>query len=88
MGQKSGLLLYKDELAAWNGGRYQDAHHGGCDDRPNWKYNVGFVPTITKQKITSADNAIAIVCGPPIMIKFTQPVLQELGFLRRESSCP
>jgi len=33
-----------------------------------------------KQKITSADNAIAIVCGPPVMIRFTQPVLQELGF--------
>jgi NAD(P)H-flavin reductase len=47
---------------------------------PNWKYNVGFVPTSTKQKITSAENAIAIVCGPPIMIKFTQPVLEELGF--------
>ena len=47
---------------------------------PGWKYNVGFVPAITKQKITSAENAIAIVCGPPIMIKFTQPVLEELGF--------
>jgi sulfhydrogenase subunit gamma (sulfur reductase) len=41
---------------------------------------VGFVPTITGQKITSADDAIAVVCGPPIMIKFTQPVLEKLGF--------
>jgi sulfhydrogenase subunit gamma (sulfur reductase) len=49
-------------------------------DDPDWKYNVGFVPTITEQKITSSDNAIAIVCGPPIMIKFTQPVLEKLGF--------
>ena len=47
---------------------------------PAWKYNVGFVPTITEQKITSAENSIAIVCGPPIMIKFTQPVLEKLGF--------
>jgi sulfhydrogenase subunit gamma (sulfur reductase) len=51
----------------------------GTDD-PEWKYNKGFVPAVAKQKITSADNAIAIVCGPPVMIRFTQPVLQELGF--------
>jgi sulfhydrogenase subunit gamma (sulfur reductase) len=76
-----GLLLYKEELAAWE--RRDDIQmHITVDATmdPDWKYNVGFVPTITKQKITSADNAIAIVCGPPIMIKFTQPVLEELGF--------
>ncbi len=76
-----GLLLYKDELAEWERRNDIKMHItvDGTND-PNWKYNVGFVPAITKQKITSADNAIAIVCGPPIMIKFTQPVLEELGF--------
>jgi len=76
-----GLLLYKDELASWE--RRDDIKmHITVDatNDPNWKYNVGFVPAITKQKIKSADNAIAIVCGPPVMIKFTQPVLEELGF--------
>jgi sulfhydrogenase subunit gamma (sulfur reductase) len=50
-------------------------------DDPNWKYNVGFVPTITDQKAPhgSADT-YAIVCGPPIMIKFTQPVLDKLDY--------
>jgi NAD(P)H-flavin reductase len=28
----------------------------------------------------SSDDTIAIVCGPPIMIKFTFPVLTKLGF--------
>jgi NAD(P)H-flavin reductase len=76
-----GMLLYKDELAEWE--QRDDIHMhitvDGTDD-PDWKYNIGFVPTITEQKITSADNAIAIVCGPPIMIKFTQPVLEKVGF--------
>ena len=76
-----GMLLYKDELAAWE--QRDDIHMhitvDGTDD-PDWKYNVGFVPAIAEQKITSADNAIAIVCGPPIMIRFTQPVLEKLGF--------
>jgi sulfhydrogenase subunit gamma (sulfur reductase) len=76
-----GMLLYKEELAAWE--KREDLHMhitvDGTDD-PNWKYNKGFVPAIVKEKIRSADNAIAVVCGPPVMIRFTQPVLEELGF--------
>jgi NAD(P)H-flavin reductase len=76
-----GMLLYRDELAEWE--RRDDIKMhitvDGTND-PDWKYNVGFVPAITKQKIKSADDAYAIVCGPPVMIKFTQPVLEELGF--------
>lgn len=76
-----GMLLYREELAAWEQ-RDDLKMHITVDatDDPNWKYNVGFVPTITEQKITSAKDAVAIVCGPPIMIKFTQPVLEKLGF--------
>ena len=76
-----GMLLYKDELAQWEQRDDINMHItvDGTDD-PDWKYNTGFVPTITEQKITSADDAIAIVCGPPIMIRFTQPVLEKLGF--------
>jgi NAD(P)H-flavin reductase len=76
-----GMLLYKDELATWEQ-RDDIRMHITVDSSndPTWKYNVGFVPAIVKQKITSAENAYALVCGPPVMIKFTQPVLQELGF--------
>jgi len=76
-----GLLLYRDELAEWEKRDDINMHItvDGTDD-PDWKYNVGFVPAVTKEKIESSENAIAIVCGPPVMIKFTQPVLEELGF--------
>jgi sulfhydrogenase subunit gamma (sulfur reductase) len=77
-----GLLLYRDELSEWE--KRDDIHmHITVDatDDPDWKYNVGFVPTITEQKAPTADeNTYAIVCGPPIMIKFTQPVLDKLGY--------
>ena len=77
-----GMLLYKDELAEWE--KRDDINmHITVDatDDPDWKYNVGFVPTITEQKAPNADDdSYAIVCGPPIMIKFTQPVLDELGY--------
>ena len=76
-----GMLLYKDELAEWQQRDDINMHITvDATDDPNWKYNVGYVPEITKQKITSAGNAIAIVCGPPIMIKLTEPVLEERAF--------
>jgi len=79
--RSAGLLLYKDELAEWE--KRSDINmHITVDSSsdPNWKYNVGFVPAVTRQKAPSAENAYAIICGPPIMIKFTLPVLTELGF--------
>lgn len=76
-----GMLLYKDELMAWEKRDDLDMHITvDATDDPDWKYNVGFVPAVTEEKVTSAENAIAIVCGPPIMIRFTQPVLEKLGF--------
>ena len=76
-----GMLLYKEELAAWEA--RDDIHMhitvDGTDD-PDWKYNIGFVPAITEKKAPGAKDAYALVCGPPIMIKFTQPVLEKLGF--------
>ena len=77
-----GMLLYKDELIGWEKRDDINMHItvDGTDD-PDWKYNVGFVPPITEQKAPSGDeNTYAIVCGPPIMIKFTQPVLEKLGY--------
>jgi len=77
-----GMLLYRDELAEWE--KRDDINmHITVDaaDDPDWKYNVGFVPTITEQKAPPADaDTYAIICGPPIMIKFTQPVLDNLGY--------
>ena len=77
-----GMLLYKDELIAWEKRDDINMHItvDGTTD-PDWKYNVGFVPPITEQKAPHGDaDSYAIVCGPPIMIKFTQPVLEKLGY--------
>ena len=77
-----GMLLYRDELAEWEKRDDINVHItvDGTDD-PEWQYNIGFVPTITEQKAPPADpDTYAIICGPPIMIKFTQPVLDKLGY--------
>ena len=76
-----GMLLYKDELAAWNERDDINMHITvDATDDPTWRHNVGFVPTFVQEIAPSSDNAYAIVCGPPIMIKFTLPILNELGF--------
>jgi NAD(P)H-flavin reductase len=75
-----GLLLYRDELQEW--GRRKDLGLYLTVDRGDngWKGRVGVVPAIAKEVGPSAENAYALVCGPPIMIKFTLPVVHELGF--------
>jgi sulfhydrogenase subunit gamma (sulfur reductase) len=45
-----------------------------------WEEFCGFVPANLMEKEPSPENAIAITCGPPIMIKFVISNLQALGF--------
>jgi sulfhydrogenase subunit gamma (sulfur reductase) len=47
---------------------------------PDWKGKVGFVPAVLKELAPSALNCVAVLCGPPIMIKLTLPVLAGLRF--------
>ena len=77
-----GMLLYRDELFQWEKRDDINMHItvDGTTD-PDWKYNIGFVPTIVEKKAPKADpDTYAIICGPPIMIKFTQPALEKLGY--------
>lgn len=75
-------LVYKRELKEWQERDdvrlVKTVDPGG--DGAEWDGKVGFVPTILGEAAPSAENAIALVCGPPIMIKFTLPVLEKLGF--------
>ncbi|MHC4174092.1 MAG: FAD/NAD(P)-binding protein [Planctomycetota bacterium] len=45
-----------------------------------WKDNVGVVTTILKRDDVDIANAVAVVCGPPIMMKFAILKLLEFGF--------
>ena len=48
-------------------------------EQEGWDGHVGFVPNYLKE-IGFDTNKTALVCGPPIMIKFTLAAFQELGF--------
>ncbi|MCL0090285.1 FAD/NAD(P)-binding protein, partial [Dehalococcoidia bacterium] len=73
-------LCFKYDLDAW--GDDETVNMVTTVDRgdESWKGREGFVPQVLEEVAPSAENAIAIVCGPPIMIRFTFPVLEKLGF--------
>ncbi len=75
-----GELLYKDELEQWQGQEDIKTHITVDKADENWKGQEGFVPAVLEQVAPSSKDTIALVCGPPIMLKFTLPVLTKLGF--------
>jgi len=79
-------LVYKYELDEWKNRPdvtlFITVDPGG--ETPEWKGEIGFVPAIVEKAAPAAQNTIAIVCGPPIMIKYTFPVLEKLGFADKD----
>jgi NAD(P)H-flavin reductase len=75
-----GLLLYKDELAAWQ--KRSDLKLVVTVDwgDKDWKGKVGLVPNVLEEVAPSSEETYAVICGPPIMIKFTFPKLMALRF--------
>jgi len=75
-----GELIYKYDLAVWAELPDIQLHVTVDAGEEGWTGLVGYVPTILQEVAPNADNAVAVVCGPPIMIRFSLPVLAQLGF--------
>jgi NAD(P)H-flavin reductase len=77
-----GDLVYKRELEEWAARDdvtlVTTVDPGG--ETPDWTGKVGFVTPIVEEAAPSAQNAVAVLCGPPIVVKLTLPVLETLGF--------
>ena len=90
-----GELLYKDELKDWSASNDIELIVTVDHADENWKGKEGLIPTILKEAAPSSENAVSLICGPPIMLKFTMGPLEELGFspdriitsLERRMSC-
>ena len=52
-------------------------------EQEGWDGHVGFVPSYLKE-IGFETNKTALICGPPIMIKFVLQGLTELGFSKEQ----
>lgn len=75
-----GMLLYTEEWKSWQASGQANVHVTIDREAPGWDGLVGFVPTVTGDVAPKPDNGIALICGPPIMIKFTQPVFDKMGW--------
>ncbi|MFH1459701.1 MAG: FAD/NAD(P)-binding protein [Candidatus Omnitrophota bacterium] len=73
-------LVYRSEVENWT--KRTDLNCRITVDKGDdtWKGNVGLVTTILNDLDMDYENGIAIVCGPPIMMKFATMKLLEMGF--------
>lgn len=77
-GRTSKDLMYRQELEKLR--EKADVHLSVDSAEAGWKEFVGFVPANVLDKKPSPENAVAITCGPPIMIKYVIKNLKDQGF--------
>lgn len=80
---KDDLLDYKEMIDEWANDENVHVHLTIDREQEGWDGHVGFVPNYVKELGFSTDK-IAILCGPPIMIKFTLDGLYSLGFEKNQ----
>jgi len=76
-------FLYKKEIGEW--AKRKDLDMDLTVDKKeesdkDWKGNVGLVTTILDKLDMDCKKGIAVVCGPPIMMKFVTKKVLDLGF--------
>ena len=76
----SGDLCYTYEFDEWANSPNTELFLTIDKEEEGWDKNVGFVPQYVLDLKPSPKNAVAITCGPPIMIKFALQNLKQLGF--------
>ncbi len=79
-GRSPADMAYSYELESWL--KHSVLNTTLTVDTPaeGWSHKVGLIPHVLKEIAPSPKNCIAVLCGPPIMIKFTLEALKELGF--------
>ncbi len=71
-------LLFKDEFEEW--GKFSDFHLtiDRKDDSCDWEGNVGLITKLF-EKAEIRKDAVAVVCGPPVMYKFVTAEILKKG---------
>lgn len=76
---KDDLVFYKEITKQWCDGKNVNVYLTIDREQDGWDGHVGFVPNYVKE-LGFDNNRVAIVCGPPVMIKFTVANLLDMGF--------
>lgn len=73
-------LMYRNEIEKWGKRKDLDLKLTVDEGDSEWKGHVGLVTTILDDIDIDCKSGIAVVCGPPIMMKFVTRKLLEKGF--------
>ncbi len=77
------LVDYREIIDEWCKEDGINVHLTIDREQEGWNGHVGFVPNYVTELDFKTD-CIGIVCGPPIMIKFTLAALQKMGFSKNQ----
>lgn len=77
------LVELKEIQEVWSKAPNVHVHLTIDREQEGWDGHVGFVPNYVKELNLAVDKTV-LMCGPPIMIKFTLQGLMELGFTRNQ----
>lgn len=75
-----GDIVYKNEISTWDKNKNTSTEVTVDTGLKSWKGHVGLVTTILDKLNTDLNNSVAVVCGPPVMMKFATFKLLEKGF--------
>ncbi len=74
------LLVFADEYDEWRAAPDTDLHLTVDEGDSTWTGNVGLITQLLEDVAPTPENAMSIICGPPIMIRFVILTLRKLGF--------
>jgi len=74
------LLVFTDEYDEWRAAPDTALHLTVDAADGDWSGHVGLITELLEKVSPSPANSVAIICGPPNMIKFTALALTKLGF--------
>ncbi|MDR3473103.1 MAG: FAD/NAD(P)-binding protein [Devosia sp.] len=72
-------MLYRHELETWRQRLDVDIEVTVDHADPAWRGNVGVVPKLIPRASFDPREAVALVCGPEVMMRFTIAALKEAG---------
>jgi NAD(P)H-flavin reductase len=72
-------MLFRRELESWRAILDIEVQVTVDHAYPSWHGNVGVVPTLISRAQFDPREAVAFVCGPEIMMRFTASALLEAG---------
>ncbi len=73
-------LVFRWEYDTWAQAKDFDIEITVDSASDGWMGRVGFVPALLKEVKPQVKDAIALTCGPPVMIKFVLQDLVSMGF--------